>query len=279
MIDEADDTPEQTSHVVSIPSAHTLEDMEKLYATPEAEKPQPPTVFDGDDIPAAVRGKSIADVAAELLQLQQAFQLSESARVALMRQQVPAPAAPSPQPQVKVFSREEINELMASDDPAERAQAVDIITTQAINAAKAEYSQHMGQLSSSLVQTAMNNAQYAYPDEFALFGDQIQALVDQMPDKSQLSSPTAWKQLVAYVRGQDGNVQRYAQHIATKSGQPQQFGAPQLQLHQGGFSPAPVRAPKPNTKSVVVDEMTREIARVFGRDPVEYAREIRAIDT
>lgn len=271
---------ENNQVLYTIPAAVSMDQMEEMYKVPDPAKPDVSTSTSNDDasFPEQFKGKSVKEIIAHAEALQRAMQISEAGRVAAMRSAQERPIESPPIPQVKEYTREEIVEMMQSDDANVRVQAIDIMNTQAIRKAEAQVTARFGQLVDSSISSAEIEARRMYGKEFELFGDQIADFARQLPDKSQLSNVNGWRNMVSYIRGLDGNIQKYAQAITQAPDSSRNAeSARAMESLSTGFSPAPVRNPSPSAKPIVVDDFTREIAKQFGRDPVEYAREIAAL--
>lgn len=185
--------------------------------------------------------------------MREALRISESARqelAARVNSGQPAPQTPQP----KWFSREEIAEMLNSDDPNMRMQAVEISQQQAIAQAARHFETRLGALTTSAVDTAKAEAKRLYPVEFELFGDQIQSFADQLPDKAALGNVQGWGHIVRFVRGDDSNIERLAEARAA-----QKAREAQRDIVPNSFVPTRTGA----GGGFVLDDATRDIARTL----------------
>jgi len=192
----------------------TLEEMEREFAQPTPEEtaaaaaaaaaPKP-----DDSLPEPYRGKSMSEIVAELEANKRALQISEDARVNSRReaaQPAPAPAAPARK------TREELQAMMQEDAMG----AIELITQYAREDAENHIERRLQGLQAGTLGAAEHQARQKYGVEFELFGDDIKKFVDSLPDKSSLNSQQAWDDVVSYVRGRDGNIQKYIERVTSK---------------------------------------------------------------
>lgn len=216
-----------------------------------------------EDLPDEWKGRSVKELIAQNEALQKALLLSEQGRMmALQSRQETAPAAPPAQQEVP---REKLAEMLASEDPHERLQAVEIMNQQAMARLAAQAQARFEQLTHSSIVAAEQEARRLYPTEFELFGNQIYDAISRLPDKSQLASLDSWRNLIAWVRGQDTNFSRYLEAKAKEA-----------QAASAGFTAKPMQSATVE-KEVEPDEVTKEIAKVFGWDPKEYAKALQQL--
>jgi hypothetical protein len=213
---------------------------------------QTPTVPAAPATPAAPTGGQTTDA------LMQALQLSEQSRINLLQQMHTQQTQATQQQAPKWYTDAELAEMIQHEDPNIRLQAMQIHTQQQIAQAESRYAARINELTSSVGSAAEMRARQRYGDEFGLFGAQIADLA-QRTGASQLTSDAAWDNLVAYVRGQPGNIDKLMEHTWTKRMQ----NARDQQIASVGFS---VSAPAqvPNGSQPVIDEVTREIAMNLG---------------
>ncbi len=183
--------------------------------------------------------------------MREALRISEGARADLMARigqpQVTQPAQPSGP---RWFSREEIREMLNSEDPDVRFQAVEISQNQAIAQAAQHFEHRLGTLTNGTFDAAKAEAKRLFPIEFELFGDQIEAYANNLPDKSQLSNTTGWSHIVRFVRGEDANFDKLADARASRK-------ARETQQNTTPNTFTPTRSAPSN---FVLDDATREIA-------------------
>lgn len=188
----------------------TLEEMEAEFAKEEAETKAaaeaaaaPPAPPAQPVAPEGSRwaGKSMGEIVAAMEATERALQISEQARLANRGQQQDQQQHEQPQQ----LSREQIQELFQTDPVA----AMEYVTEQARIVAEANIGQRLGALQQGTVSAAEAEARRMFPLEFELFGNDIAQFANALPDKSVLTTGQGWKDVVAYIRGREGNLDRY----------------------------------------------------------------------
>lgn len=236
----------------------TIDDADELYPEPKPETPPETPPAPGND-----------DLAQQAARLQEALRISEAARMAqhaaLEAQRAAAGNAPPPQqPQ---FTYEQIRDMIASGDPDQQLQGIAIMQQQALTQAERHYSARINALMDGTISQAELDARAKYALEFELFGDTINQLKNSLPDKTVLTTPKGWSDLIAYVRGQDDNFNKL---VTTRTERQTRETQANLSGFVGTVSP---RVPSASRSApLTVDRDTEEIARVLGYDPQEYAR-------
>lgn len=234
------------------------------------------TKLEGDDVPEELRGKSPREIAEIIAQRNNALRLSESARLASeatvialgkSAQSAPAPA-PAPVPEPVDMPANELAELMQTDP----GRAVEVIQTQLSRKMSKDVNARLGPLASGATGIAETNARTQYPEEFQLFGDQIKAYVDAVPDKSLFTNPKAWDDLVSYIRGRPDNFQKLFDFRNNKTKAAGVAAAQAEQRGATGFTGEPARTAVSNRKGRPMDSIEREIARELGMDDAEYIK-------
>lgn len=261
----------------------TLDEMEEEFKQPTPEEaaaaataaaaPKP-----DDSIPEPYRGKSMSEIVAELEANKRALQISEDARVNGRRE--PQNNAPPAPPQPQRMSREQIQELMAQDP----VEAMEIMTRYAREDAEAHIERRLQGLQQGTLSAAEHQARQKFGVEFELFGDDIKKFVDSLPDKSALNSQQGWEDVVAYVRGRNGNIQRYIDRVTSKPDAAAEARRTQ-EANSGmtftGRTPAPVSNGNGGPGSAIeLDDVQRQIAKEFVdagifKSADEYARSLR----
>jgi len=201
--------------------------------------------------------------------LREALRISEEARLDLAsrlnQQQNQQQQQQQPQHQEQWYTREQIAQLINSEDPNERLMGMEIHTNQALRLASNHLEQRLAPLTQNNLFLAQNSAEQRYPLEFSLYKDQIASLVNQVPDKSQLTTASGWDNLIAYVRGLPGNIDKYVSAV----NQRQAEDARKQQQAQLPFAPTPTLPAQSGNSQMVVDDVTKSIARGLGYDSVE----------
>lgn len=183
--------------------------------------------------------------------LQEALRISEEAR-----QRQAASLAPEPKVEEhKRLSREELNELYQRDPLA----AIAAMQEESIRTVSENLEKRLSPLVSGGAQNARQAAKARHPDAFELFGREIDEYVEALPDKTVLNNPRAWDDLVSYIQGQPGNIDK----IVTKR---QEKKAEEARLAQaasaGAHTKSEMRAPAGTSKDTL-DETEKEIARAL----------------
>jgi hypothetical protein len=106
--------------------------------------------------------------------------------------------------------------------------------------------------------TAEAAARAKYTAEFELFGDQIREVAKQV-DPRILSTAKGWKDVVAYVRGQDDNVDKLIE-FKSNGGKPSREVARSEQIVDTGFTARPARGSSGPVNTHGLDEVQRKIA-------------------
>lgn len=186
--------------------------------------------------------------------LKEALRISEQARADMLRmgnggaqQQVQQVQQP------KWYSREEIGQLLNSENPEERLAAVEISTQQALAQAAQHLDARLAPLTSGGVGAAKAQVQAKYADEFALFGPQIEDLARNVPNQAALTTAEGWEHIIRYVRGDSENGQKLYEHRA-------QSRARQEQVENLGAN----FAPTPNGRqgqNFAMDDTTKQVAQ------------------
>jgi len=220
-------------------------DLEEALSAQDEPTPQPKA----EELtpPAKVEDPTDARIEA----MREALRISESARMDLLNR-AGGNSAPQPQQTVKWFSRDELREMLNSEDPEVRMQAVEISQNQGIAAAAQHFEARLGPLANSAHESAKDAARRKYPLEFELFGDQIEQFANQLPDKNPLSTVQGWDHLVRFVKGDDKNTEKLVEaRMAARAREREALNVP------GGFTPT-----RPNAgNSFVIDDTTRAVAQ------------------
>lgn len=175
--------------------------------TPEPKALDLSTKIDGDGIPEELRGKTVAEALAYAEALKKGLAISEDAR-----KQMAAPVAQPAPVQAPVYhpqpipepTPEQIREAFEKD-PVATVQAL-----QQLQAAKTsqQWEARMRPLMEGLPANAELLAKAEFAEDFELFGDQIRAAVQMIPDPIARGNIESWRHVVAYVRGQPQNLEK-----------------------------------------------------------------------
>lgn len=254
----------------AVPHEVGLEEMEAELQAP-APDPQA-TKLEGDDIPDEFKGKSVKDIIEQQKRLSDALRISEAERLRALETRQPAPAAPAPTPEPAYvpLTKEKIQE-MYEEDPL---KAIEAINNDALRRADEHFNRRFAQLEGSLASTQESWARQEFADEFKVLGDDIQALISQIPDKSVLNTKKSWEDLISYVRGQRGNFEKLWEF--KQSGKPPKNGAQarEEQVADAGFSPRPTVRSETPTSTGSLDATSRRVMEVLGtfKNEEEYIK-------
>ena len=206
--------------------------------------------------------------------LKEALRISESARQEMAARMAPQSQQPQQQAPPQV-TREQLTEMLNSEDPAVRLQAIEINTQQTLAAAASHFENRLAPLTDSGVHSAKNIARSQFPVEFELFGDQIEELAKNVPNRAALTQPEGWAHIVRYVRGDASNAMKYAEHSIAQRAREQQ-----MQNVGPSFTPTPNSG---QGQHFQLDAATKEIAQTLidagvYKDMNEYARDMKAFN-
>ena len=231
--------------------------------------------LEGDAIPEAFRGKSVAELVALASGQQKALEISENARLALKNSQealeasrgtatapAPAPAA-TPEPE---HTEEELRELYDKDPFAYQQLMNDRLEKRILG----NVQQRLAPVVDSSVDRVIRDARSQYPDDFAALGQDIERMISQLPDRRVLSAPGAMDDLVAFVRGK--NIQKYVAHINSKG--TEDLNAARREAGEQTpteFNRTPV-PPRPRGNSQQLDETEKAVADALGVSHADYAK-------
>ena len=170
--------------------------------------------LEGDKIPEALRGKTVADLIAQRDLAEQTASIATKARQAAEER---ANAGGNREVIREVervapvdlrLTKEQLAELFEKDPIGAVAYMQDI----AIKDAAGQFERRFAPLAAGSASVAETAARDRFKDEFELFGGEIKAITDALPDKSVLANPEGWKNIVAFVRGKDGNFEKLIAH-------------------------------------------------------------------
>jgi len=235
-----------------------------------------PEKLEGDTIPEAFKGKSLNDVFAEVTKLQNTATINAE----VMRRMAATPAAPQVvhmgQPAPVAGSQqigpteEQLEEMVASDDPKQRIAAMRIMQAQNNNALGAALERRLAPLAMGTVSSAEANARSKYALEFELFSKEIESYRSRVPAEA-FTNPQAWDELIFQVRGSDP--QKYVNELQRRGKiTPTLDDAREAERALAG-SALPVRLPgSPNGAGSphTLDALQRKVAEEFGMTDAEY---------
>lgn len=255
-------------------SSMSIEELEVLERQPQntdLSKIQ----LDGESVPEGLRGKSVNDVISRMNSMEEALRLSEQARkqaetnAQLALSRGGEPQKPAEEETAQELSEEQIKELY-EEDPI---KAIQVINDQALRRAEKNLEIRLAPMmrgTSAQVEQAVRSK---YADEFELFGDQITQLAGTVPNKEAvLSNPAAWDDLIALVRGRQGNMEKL---IARKSGGHTPTQAREMQTQTMGFTGTGGPRQSASPSNGQLDPIQKEIAEKMNMSEAEYIKWMR----
>lgn len=252
----------------------SIEEMENQQAR-DASQPTDLTkiTVDGADVPDNLKGKTAADVVAHAKALAESLKLSEAGRqqaiatAQLATAQRP-PELPVAPPEPKEPTPEELRQLY-DEDPFKAMQLMSDIATRK---AERNLAGRMGSLAASTASTVEANARAKFAEDFALFGEDITRMASQLPDKSVLTNPQAWEDMISFVRGKRENVEKIIAHRTGQTTEDRRRQAQQEQVVNVGFSGTEAQLRKMPESVGQMDSLQREIADKLGMSPEDYIK-------
>lgn len=182
--------------------------------------------------------------------LEEALRISEESRKRL-EELIPRQTKPEPQQ----LTREQLAELWQQDP----LKAVEYMQDQRIRLLEENLHRRLEPLVQGTSVSVREAMKAKYPDEFALFGDDIEKVVSSVPDKSIFNNPSNWEDLISWVRGKPGNLEKLVDHWQRK--QAEKAKAEQAAA-AGAHAARSVRTPSPASEPEL-DPVEREIARTM----------------
>lgn len=185
----------------------TFEEIEEQIRTPSIPKVEDIKVPDSSDgVPAELKGKNLKDVFAEIERMKSALKASEEGRaLALAAAQRPVPTPTPPPPPAapaapEPFDPKKYAELMKSD-PAAAFQYGMQKQTEILSA---QLEARLAPVTAGAGSAAEAAARAKYPEEFAVLGEEIKFMIEQVPQEIRaktLAVPEAWDNVVQFARG------------------------------------------------------------------------------
>lgn len=238
-------------------------------------EPTPEETVETADPPKPEFGVQTAALEAALRISEEARQRAEAALRDTSRTASP-PASRQAEPDAyEVMTDEQLQQLI---DEKGVVAAMRAVQAQTFKLADRHLGVRLGSIEASGLTVAEQNARAKYATEFELFGDEITKLVAEAPDKSALSNPATWDNLIAWVRGKDGNIQKYASKLTESNRIAAEATARESQRNGAGVHPTAVAGPTSRSSLVPgddgaygLDATEREIADKLGRSYRDYA--------
>lgn len=194
--------------------------------------------------------------------LQEALRISEEGRLRQegmlrTRSEAAAPAGPAK------LTKEQLAKLY-EDSPLE---AIAYMQEQANQTLLDNVSARLEPLVAGGATSAREMARVKYPDEFVLFGPDIQKMLDDpRVSKSSMNNVQAWDDLMSYIRGQPANFEKLVEHRAAKTRNADAGAAQAAQAAAAGAHTRSDVRPPPASGGAVLDATEMEIARALAPD-------------
>lgn len=248
-----------------------LKEHERATAAPKLDELK----LDGDDIPESLRGKSAREALNRITELENTLRQSEIARQQALataqvasNRPVEAPRPVEPVKEEPLVTADEVAQAFA-EDPAKGAQLMAKMNQQQIDRAKNEFMTRVAPMLSGTSSVAEQAARTKYPDEFEIYKDEIDTLLKQVPDRSVMSTPQSWDDLIAFARGR--NPEKLFQHRLNKESATKKAEAEAAQRNNAGLTMSSSTRAAPAAGTPVFDETTKEVCRVLGISEQDYA--------
>lgn len=231
---------------------------------------------DGEDIPEALRGKSVREILARTQELENTLRLSEQRRqealtmAQLAAQRGEGTREPAKQPEPEPLVTAEEVAAAFQDDPAKGVALMTKMNEQAIARAASSFAQRIDPLLSGTVGAIEAEARRKYPDEFQLYGEEIKGVLDSLPNKNAMSTMNSWDDLIAYVRGK--NPEKLFQHRMEQQTKGRAAEAQEQQRQSAGISMTSAQRTPAPSGGPVFDDTTKEVCRVLGISEADYAK-------
>lgn len=255
-----------------------LEDIEKDLKIQEEQEKRDKEAADAkakaDAEAAARRAAEAGSVDPRVKALEEALRISEEGRRRTEDTLRTAGLATQRKAEEPELTEEQLAELFQK----EPIKAIAYMQTKANKAIEDNIAKRLDPLISGGATGARELTRAKYPDEFQLFEKEISAMLDNPAiSKSAMNQPKAWEDLIFYVRGQPGNMEKL---IELRTGRERGKAADDARTAQAAAAGAHTRSDvRPPVMSVGadLDDTEREIARTInaGLDPEEAYAEYK----
>lgn len=236
-----------------------------------------PKKLEGDDVPEEFRGKSVTEVAEMVQKHRDALRISEEARIKALEARpaviTPAPTEPAAPVQKPPMTQDEFDALYETDPKA----ALAVFAEQQEARIMQNVDARIRNLAAGNAVSVEQSMRTKFATEFELFGDEIKAFTAKIPDKSVLASPESWEQLISFVRGKPGNIDKLIEHRVKKNTDAAAEAARAAEAAGAGFSsktPVVTTGPRSGGDPTFygLDETERRVADALGQSYSEYAK-------
>ena len=205
--------------------------------------------------------------------LREALRLSEESRLRTERALAEGRTATPPPPaakEEKELTKEELAELYKEDPLA----AIEYMQARATKAVEANITQRLQPLVHGNASTLEDQMRSKYPDEFAVFGDQIKDFVSKA-DKATFSVAGNWEDMIAWMRGK--NFDKLVDHKTAKKREKETADAQAAQVAAAGTHVgSTVRAAAPVSSTGAFDETTKAIIKELANSGILDAKDPEA---
>lgn len=254
------------------PAVLDFTELAEASATPPAPTDPATLKLDGDNIPEALRGKSLADVLALQAEQTRALEASRTQIDSLRalseaRASQPAPVAQPPAPTAEPELTQEKLKEMYEQDPFAYQQ---YMFSQMDKKIKAQVNSTIAPFASTTASVSESQARQKFAEEFSVLGNEINQVLSQIPDKGVLAQPGAWDELMYYVRGK--NLDKLMEARTKKSNDAALEEARKREANGAGSVNDGSRRSAGSTRQVI-SELTpqqKDAARVLGITEAEY---------
>ena len=243
-----------------------LEDMEATFGEQPSTAPKGTDLssirLEGDNVPEEFRGKTLES----MVEVMRAMSKQNSTPAPAP---VSAPSAPAPVAPLPTYNREAIQAMVDSGDVI---GAIEAAVGYGHMRAQHEFDQRIAPLFASGSSILETNAKAKYKDEFELFGPEINQLAQAAG--TALTLPGAWDNLIAFVRGKDGNLDKLIEHKTTRRVKVADDDIAPVIRSQRGNSGSPFAVPgrKPSLEELRGDEHVRRVCEASGMTIEDYHR-------
>lgn len=200
---------------------------------------------------------------AQVTGLREALRISEEARRRTEERLLSVnatPAAPA-KPAEEVLTEEQVGELYRTDP----VKAIAYLTQRSARITEENVNKRLDALTAGSAVAAKQTAMGKYPDEFKLFANEIEAITKD-PRVSNLNHPSAWDDMIYYVRGQPGNLEKLIQFRVDKEKEKSAGAARETQAASAGAHTKSDIRPPAASGDGELDATERQIAEAIHSD-------------
>ena len=258
----------------------TLEEMEQHYASIEDAQKKEAEAAAGTGGDPEPKPEPKPQPGPDVDAFKEALRISEEGRKALQAQLESRSAAP-------VDDGSDLDNLTDDDlakliDEKGPVAAMRIIQAQTLRIGRKHYDARLAGMANAGIGVAEAEARRKYPVEFELFADEIRRTVESAPDKSALANTAVWDNMISFIRGQPGNIEKWVDARTKKSDEAARTAAQEAQragtgVHVPAGGGPIVTRPDPAGETYGLDRTEQQIAETLGVPFKDYARELGRI--